>query len=329
MAIDENPACPVWAKFKFTAGVPHRGIYLLVSPDAVHWRRNETVVLQVGTGGESHWYWDDQQGKYRYLLKWDHGPGGRQSVEATSRNFFEPWPLSAHGDKDKDLATPWGYLLTRFAPDEELGEVYRCRVTKYKWAPDAYFAFIWRFDRKTQARQVELAASRDGTRWTHFGRRWYMPAEFSFQGHDIHEVTSVDGLIRRGEELWQYADYSTGRHDGRAPAWRVRVKQRLDGFVSLVAGNETGSLTTKPLVFAGEKLLVNAIAKGGFIKAAVLNVDGEAFPGFSLEDCQPVMGSDTSQTVSWRGRSLRELAGKPIRLQVEMRNSKLFALQFE
>jgi hypothetical protein len=329
MAIDENPACPPWAKFKFTAGVPHRGIYLLVSPDAIHWRRNETVMLQVGTGGESHWYWDDQRGEYRYLLKWDHGPGGRQSVEATSRDFYQPWPLSPDGDPAKDLATPFGYMATRFAPDEDLGEVYRCRATKYAWAPDAYFAFVWRFDRQTQARQVELAASRDGDRWTHFGRRWYMPAEFEFNGNSIHEVTSVDGLIRRGDEIWQYADYSTGRHDGRAPAWRVRLKQRVDGFVSLNAKDEWGSLTTKPLAFAGEQLVMNADADGGSIKVAVLHADGTAIPGFSLADCEPLTGAGTSQTVSWRGRSLHNLAGRPIRLQVEMRNAKLFALEFK
>jgi len=329
MAIDENPACPPWARFKFTAGVPHRGIYLLVSPDAIHWRRNETVMLQVGTGGESHWYWDDQRGEYRYLLKWDHGPGGRQSVEAASRNFYKPWPLSANGDPERDLATPYGFMQTRFPPDEELGEVYRCRATKYSWAPDAYFAFIWRFDRQTQARQVELAASRDGTHWTHFGKRWYMPAEFSFEGHEIHEVTSVDGLIRRGDEIWQYADYSTGRHDGRAPAWRVRLKQRLDGFVSLDAGDAGGGFTTKPIAFTGEKLVLNAAADGGFVKAAVLGADGAPIPGFGLDDCAPATGDATEQTMSWRGHSLRELAGKPIRLRFEMQNAKLFAFQFE
>jgi hypothetical protein len=329
MAIDENPTCPPWAKFKFTAGVPHRGIYLLVSPDAIHWRRNETIMLQIGTGGESHWYWDDQRGEYRYLLKWDHGPGGRQSVQATSRNFFEPWPLKRQGDPKKDLATPFGFMTTCFAPDEHLGEVYRCRATKYAWAPDAYFAFIWRFDRETQARQVELAASRDGDSWMHFGRRWYMPSEFTFNGHDIHEVTSVDGLIRRDDELWQYADYSTGRHDGRAPAWRVRLKQRLDGFVSLDAKIEPGSLSTKPLTFAGERLFLNADAHRGSIKIAMLKADGSAVPGFSLADCEPVTGSGTSQAVSWRGRSLSDLAGKPMRLQVELQNAKLFALQFK
>ncbi|MCC6494064.1 MAG: hypothetical protein IT424_13705 [Pirellulales bacterium] len=329
MAIDENPACPPWAKFKFTAGVPHRGIYLLVSPDAIHWRRNETVMLQIGTGGESHWYWDDQRGEYRYLLKWDHGPGGRQSVEAASRGFYEPWPLSPQGDPEKDLATPYGYMATQFAPDEDLGEVYRCRATKYAWAPDAYFAFVWRFDRRTQARQVELAASRDGDHWTHFGRRWYMPAEFEFNGNDIHEVTSVDGLIRRGDEIWQYADYSTGRHDGRAPAWRVRLKQRLDGFVSLDAHDEPGRLTTRPLSFAGEQLLVNAAAEGGSIRVALLNADGSAVPGFGAADCEPITGAGTAQPVSWRGGAVSELVGRPIIVQFEMLNAKLFAMQFK
>jgi len=330
MAVDDNPACPPWARFKFTAGVPHRGIYLLTSPDAVHWRRNETIMLQVGTGGESHWYWDDQRGEYRYLLKWDHGPGGRQSVEASSHNFYEPWPLSLKGDPKTDLATPYGYLITRFPPDRELGEVYRCRATKYAWAPDAYFAFIWRFDRPSLARQVELAASRDGTHWHYFGKRWYMPAEFNFEGSDIHEVTSVDGLIRRGDEIWQYADYSTGRHDGRAPAWRVRLRQRLDGFVSLDANDTSGSFVTKPITFEGSTLTINAeVQTDGRMTAALLDQQGNVIRGFDHNDCAPIRGSSTQQSVIWRGRSVKELAGKPVRLQITMQRAKFYAMQFK
>jgi hypothetical protein len=331
MAIDDNPASPSWARFKYTAGVPHRGIYLLVSPDAIHWRRNETIMLQVGTGGESHWYWDDQTGEYRYLLKWDHGPGGRQTVEAATRQCFEPWPLAVEGDARKDLATPLGFMPTRFPPDEKLGEVYRSRGVKYQWAPDVYLAFLWRFDRKSQARQVELATSRDGKRWKHFGNDWYMPAEFPYQGQQIHEVTSFDGMIRRGDEIWQYADYSVGRHDGSKPHWRVRLRQRLDGFVSLDAGEALGRFVTKPFTFDGDSLQLNAVVKeAGTLQVGILDQSGDAIPGFSLEKCDLVRGDSTSHEVTWKSqRDLSELAGQPVRLLFEMRQAKLYAMQFE
>ena len=280
MAIDPNPMTPDWARFKFTAGVPHRGIYLLVSPDAVHWRRHETILLQVGTGGESHWYWDDQAGLYRYVLKWDHGPGGRQAVEAVSRTLFTPFQLPPSSDDRLGLMTPDGFMPTRFAPDETLGQVYRTRVTKYRGAPDTYLAFLWRFDRPTMARQVELAVSRDGEKWKYFGTDWYMPAEFDFQGQRIREVTSVDGLIERGDEVWQYADYSTGRHDSSAPSWRVRLLQRLDGFVALTDEGKGGSFTSKPIHFSGNSLVVNAsVADGGHLRVAFLDDQSRPISG--------------------------------------------------
>ncbi|MEX2168553.1 MAG: LamG-like jellyroll fold domain-containing protein [Pirellulales bacterium] len=331
MAIDENPDTPKWARFKYTAGVPHRGIYLLVSPDAIHWRRNETIMLQVGTGGESHWYWDDQTGEYRYLLKWDHGPGGRQSVEASTRKCFEPWPLAADGDALKDLATPLGYMPSRFAPDKELGEVYRSRGIKYPWAPDVYLAFLWRFDTKTKARQVELAVSRDGKRWKHFGDNWYMPAEFAYQDQQIHEVTSVDGMVRRGDQIWQYADYSTGRHDSSKPGWRVRLTQRLDGFVSLDAGVKGGQFITKPFTFAGDTLTLNvAVEDAGALQVAILDGNGTSLPGFSPDDCETIHADSTGYQVTWKSHGdLSELAGKPVRLLFRMQRAKLYALQFE
>lgn len=331
MAIDNNPTTPKWARFKYTAGVPHRGIYLLVSPDAVHWRRNETIMLQVGTGGESHWYWDDQTGEYRYLLKWDHGPGGRQSVEAVTRKCFEPWPLEETGDANKDLATPLGFMPSRFPPDKKLGEVYRSRGIKYPWAPDAYLAFLWRFDPVSQARQVELAVSRDGRQWKHFGDDWYMPAEFEYEGQQIHEVTSVDGMVRRGDEIWQYADYSTGRHDGSKPGWRVRLTQRLDGFVSLHAGAQAGQFTTKPFVFSGDKLSLNvAVEKEGSLQVAVLDINGNPLQGFSLENCETVHGDSVNHRVNWKSRrELAKLAGKPVRLQFHLQRAKLYAMQFD
>jgi hypothetical protein len=311
--------------------VPHRGIYLFVSPDGVHWRRNETIMLQLGTGGESHWYWDDQAGTYRYLLKWDHGPGGREAVEAETNDIFTAWPLDSEGDPKKDLATPWGYMPTRFAFDEQLGQVYRTRVMKYPWAPDTYLAFLWRFDRGTLARQVELATSRDGKRWKHFGDDWYMPAGFDFQGSTIHEVTSVDGLIRRDDELWQYADYSTGRHDGNAPYWRVRLVQRLDGFTALRADDATGRFTTRPLTFQGRSLVLNAVVNpGGEIRVAIVDERGRELSGCALSDCDAITGDSLAHAVTWCGKSpLEQYAGRPVRLKFEMRQAKLFAIQFE
>ncbi|MHC4389540.1 MAG: LamG-like jellyroll fold domain-containing protein, partial [Planctomycetota bacterium] len=68
---DTNPACPPEELFKATLWVGQRGIYLYFSPDAVHWRRNETCMLPLVSGGGCETFWDDQQGMYFNYIKRD------------------------------------------------------------------------------------------------------------------------------------------------------------------------------------------------------------------------------------------------------------------
>jgi len=58
----------------------------------------------------------------------------------------------------------------------------------------------------------------------------------------VMEAVSQNGMIRRGDELWQYAEYGMTDHNTSGADYDVRVKQRLDGFRSYDAGATTGSL---------------------------------------------------------------------------------------
>ncbi|MHC4623324.1 MAG: LamG-like jellyroll fold domain-containing protein, partial [Planctomycetota bacterium] len=48
---DTNPNAHLEEKFKAAAWVAQRGIYLYMSPDGIHWRRNETCMLPLVSGG--------------------------------------------------------------------------------------------------------------------------------------------------------------------------------------------------------------------------------------------------------------------------------------
>ena len=135
------------------------------------------------------------------------------------------------------------------------------------------------------------------------------------------------GLIRRGDEIWQYVDEG-GAHGGDEERSYYRYRQRLDGFVSLDAGSTTGTATTLPLVFEGDKLVLNIKATGG-TKVAITNESGKEIPGFSMADCDPIKTDSIRHVVSWKGsNSLTQLAGKAVRLKFQMQDTKLFALQF-
>jgi hypothetical protein len=64
---------------------------------------------------------------------------------------------------------------------------------------------------------------------------------------------------------------------------------------------------------------------------AVLDADGKPLPGFALEDCDIIhTANDINRVVTWQGRAdLGALAGRAVRLRFVMRNTDLFAFQFQ
>lgn len=153
-------------------------------------------------------------------------------------------------------------------------------------------------------------------------------------------------MVRRGRVLYQYFVGGTFTH-GRPVVWdkdlanraewlqRERggiycATQRVDGFVSMDAANTPGTLTTQPLLFRGNRLHLNIHTAGsGRVKVALLQPVGRPYPGFTTSDCELISADKIDYEVRWKaGPDLSALAGKPVRVQLEMRNAKLFALQF-
>ncbi len=134
-----------------------------------------------------------------------------------------------------------------------------------------------------------------------------------------------------GDEIRIYYTAMSGRH------WSTYHKDetshaiglatlRLDGFVSVVAGNEMGTLNTKPLVFIGDTLEINANAEGGSLTVEALDVDGNPIEGFGKADCDPITSDKVRHAVSWKGNAdCHLLQARPIRLRFHLQNAKLYS----
>jgi len=319
-------------KYKMTAWVANRGIYMYMSPDGIHWQRNECCMLPLVSGGGAETFWDDQRGVYVDFIKRDasfktkaFGGGGRRACIFETTNPYITWPFKP---LEKPYYEGWpmpavtGEGPVIFGPNNN-GQVYRTRAIKYPWAPDVYLAFVWRYFSGDQHRQVDLGVSRDGINWKLFAdEKWYLEPE------EYEEVLSLYGLIRRNDEIWQYFDYG-GAHGGDKKRVYARLTQRLDGFVSLDAGAKVGTILTKPLVFEGSKLVLN-IKCDQTAKIAITDENGAEIPGFGISNCQPIKGDHIRKTVSWDiGSDVNKLAGKTVRVKFQMLQGKLFAMQFE
>jgi hypothetical protein len=208
------------------------------------------------------------------------------------------------------------------------------KAVKYPWAPDVYLAFPWRYKLDKNIRPGSfLMVSRDGERWTRYEAPYYFAAGGTLDGLTIREALMEQGMIRRGDRIWQYgtirftehagALYGGVEHEGGIHDRLLRLTQRLDGFVSLDAGAEGGSATTKPLTFSGGVLRINFEAAGS-LRVQVLDEAGKA-----VAESEPATGDAVSHEVRWTGGAdLRKLEGKTVRLRFDLKNAKLYAFQF-
>jgi len=114
------------------------------------------------------------------------------------------------------------------------------------------------------------------------------------------------------------------------PAYLRRYTLRIDGFVSLQAPLSGGEALTKPLRFQGDRLMLNySTSAAGSVRVEIRDAGGQALPGVALEDCAELYGDSLEQAVLWKsGTSLGALAGKPVRLRLELRDADLFSLRF-
>jgi len=110
-----------------------------------------------------------------------------------------------------------------------------------------------------------------------------------------------------------------------------RYVLRTDGFVSVNAGSEPGSLLTKPLIFAGSQLKLNfSTSAAGSLRVEIQKPDGSPIPGFTLQDCRPMIGDKIDGVVNWKNTpDLAALAGQPIRLKFELQECDLYSFQFD
>ena len=102
---------------------------------------------------------------------------------------------------------------------------------------------------------------------------------------------------------------------------------RLDGFVSLTAGDKAGQLISKPFVATGDRLLLNVdVSNKGEATVEVMDEDEQPIDGFELSNSVPLRGRSIEQAVHWTTRSnWSQLVGKKVRLRIRLRNADLYA----
>jgi hypothetical protein len=101
---------------------------------------------------------------------------------------------------------------------------------------------------------------------------------------------------------------------------------RRDGFASMDARQESGTLTTRPVRFTGKYLFVNVDNPDGQLHVEVLTRDKQPIEGLTFENCNPVSTDSTIRQVTWNGgKDLSSVAGKPVRFKFSLNNGRLYS----
>jgi len=195
-------------------------------------------------------------------------------------------------------------------------------------------------------REVQLVVSRDLKNWQRLGDRQPFIPRGRTGEFDCAEIGYVCLPIIVGDELWFYYSGQTITHAGSrdeeymadlrakiksgewAPISSIGLaKLRRDGFVSLDADNQGGSVLTKPFVMPAGELHVNVDASFGEVWVKVTDDKKPSLEGVNRSNS--IKGDHTDIVVPFDKGKIKNLAGQMIRLQISAINAKIYSFWFE
>ena len=322
---DANPACPPAERYKAVASERDK-LYAFKSADGLRWAllRPEPILAGYPFDSQNLAFWDAERGQYLEFHRDFKNSEVRDIMFGSSPDFLN-WTKAEWLD--------YGGI-----PDEHL---YTNAVTPYFRAPHILVGFPKRFmpDRKVGGHKLPgvsdgvFMSSRDGLHW----KRWR--EAFLRPGPQPERWVNRNNMIAWG--LLQTPSFLAGAPDEISlysiegyyvkDARMRRHTLRLDGFVSVHADAAGGEMVTKPLVFSGGKLVINySTSAAGSVKIEVQDAEGNPIPDLALADAPQIYGDDVERVAPWKaGASLKELAGKPVRLRFVMKDADLYSLRFK
>jgi hypothetical protein len=292
------------------------GLATFFSPDGIHW--SDPPLLTGSCGDRSTVFWNPFRKVWVYSIR--HGWG-----QPRARRYWEM--------KDPATGPAWSALAE--APmwvgadsKDPIREDYKVPCQLYNLDGMAYESLIvglftiWRgqFPDRQKPNEVCLGFSRDGWSWDRPDRRPFLPVSETYGDWNYSNVQSVGGgCLVMGDELWFYVSARSGAPKGsnkQGTCVTGLATLRRDGFASLDAGEEEGTLVTRPLMFSGNHLFVNLDAPEGALRVEVLDGDRTVASSSALK------GDSTRLAV---GVDLSSVAGKPVRFRFHLKKGRLYS----
>ncbi|MDG2359499.1 MAG: hypothetical protein P8M20_07590 [Planctomycetaceae bacterium] len=306
---DDNPKAPAESRYKAFGGVGSfgGGLVPFQSPDCTHWKltQKKPVITNGAFDSQNLAFWDTDRKEYRAYWRY-FGNGVREIRTATSKDFI-------HWENEADLTYHEG------TPTEHL---YTNAIQKYFRAPHLFIGFPTRYEPKSQQVEPILMTSRDGTLFYRYADP-VIPRSAPRDRNHNRSNYMVWGMFQLPDKPNEISVYGTENYYERTPGRVRRFAYRVDGFVALRGGAEGGQMTTRPLQFKGQQLLLNYVVNPG----GTLTVEAFDKTGNVIGKSKPLSGDAVDAPISWSQKP--DLSTGNIQLRFNVKNADVYSLRFK
>jgi hypothetical protein len=345
---------------RFKAPLLNQGF--AISANGVDWTALDLDKIE--SGDEGNFSYLPTEGLFIHTVK-RGGKFGRAVALATSRDFASWTDLGLVFQSDEiDQERGRDHIRERLAdptfapplyqdPSVYNVDVYNMGVFRYEGyylgMPAMFHATgaVPNYPNTDGFHLIQLACSRDLQHWQRLGDRatFIGPSRLDSGAYDLTQILPPSAPVVREDELWFFYTglkyRSTFHYRGTYPngseepiPGRDRdvggvclAVLRRDGFVSLAAGDEKGTVTTREFTPPDGKLLVNVDALKGELTVELLDESGQV-----LARSEPIRGDQPRAEVSWSEVSPAELEeridGHKVRLRFLLQQGRLYSYWF-
>ncbi|MFN0195466.1 MAG: hypothetical protein ACKVT0_01870, partial [Planctomycetaceae bacterium] len=305
------------------------------SADGIHWKQEPANPAIPFSDTQISPYWDHKLGRYVAYLRF--GPPNIRVVSRIESEDFVHWSPKVTVLNKTKLDAPFNteFYTMSGVPYEGVyigllntyhGETIKPIPADMQWMDRVDNQLIFSrngvtWQRVAKEGVLSRSALKEERDWkAEAEQATFLPYGTSKDDWDWGQVYPHHPPIVVDDKIHIYYGGTRGRHwatyhDDPIDSAIGLATLRLDGFVS-VETTETGTLTTRPLVFFGDTIEINANADGGSLAIEALDLEGNPIEGFSKDDCDSITSDGVRHAASWKGNAdCHLLQARPIKLR--------------
>jgi hypothetical protein len=186
----------------------------------------------------------------------------------------------------------------------------------------------------TKKADVCLGFSRDGFHWDRPSRSPFLANSTKIEDWNWGYMHSAGGVcLIVGDKLYFYScgrsptpGGAAGLEKGARTYSTGLATLRRDGFASMRAGDDEGSLTTRSVRFTGKHLFLNLAASQGHLRVEILDESGRTIEPFTRSNSVSLSVDQTLAEVKWMGvQDLSALIGRTVKFRFHLKNGSLYS----